>query len=150
LDVRKLPLFEIGDPGAGPWRVVVPAPVVKPVRKRGTGKVFQRKPWLNSNDRDHWRVIRPITATWRAAAAEAAARAGLPTGLARVRITAQVVKARAGDYDAGNYYPTAKAVVDGLIDHGMCVDDNNRYVEGPFLHPGGKGEPALVLTIEAI
>ncbi|WP_275779663.1 hypothetical protein [Paenarthrobacter sp. Y-19] len=109
----ELPLFGEEVAATGLWRVVVPAPVVKPVRKRKTGKVVQRKPWLNSNDRDHWRVIRPITANWRANAAEAAARAGLPTGLARVRITAHVVKARAGDYDAGNYYPTAKAVVDG-------------------------------------
>ncbi|GLU58603.1 hypothetical protein [Paenarthrobacter ureafaciens] len=146
----ELPLFGEEAATQGPWRVVVPAPYVKPVRKRKTGKVVQRKPWLNSNDRDHWRVIRPITADWRANAAEAAKAAGLPTGLERVRITAHVVKARAGDYDAGNFYPTAKAVVDGLIDHGMCVDDNNRYVEGPFLHPGGKGEPALVITVERI
>jgi len=132
------------------WTVTVPAPVVKPVRKRKTGKMFQRKPWLNSNDRDHWRVLSPIRADWRSNAAEAAAAAGLPTGLPRVHITGHVVKERAGAYDAMNFYPTAKAVVDGLIDHGMCQDDSNEFVEGPFLHPGGKGPAALVLTIREV
>lgn len=132
------------------WTVTVPAPVVKPVTKRKTGKVFQRKPFLNSNDRDHWRVMSPIRADWRRLAAEAAAAAGVPTGLARVHITGHVVKERAGTYDAMNFYPTAKACVDGLIDHGMCVNDSNEYVEGPFLLPGGKGPPALVFTIREI
>lgn len=132
------------------WTVTVPAPVVKPVRKRKTGKLFQRKPWLNSNDRDHWRALRPITAGWRANAAAAAAAAGLPTGLGRVHISGLVVKERAGTYDAMNFYPTAKAVVDGLIDYGLCVDDSNEFVEGPFLWPGGKGAPALVLTVREV
>jgi len=127
--------------------VTVPAPVVKPVRKRKTGKMFQRKPWLNSNDRDHWRVTSPIRAEWRRLAAVAAVEAGLPTGLGRVRIDGAVVKERAGSYDAMNFYPTAKAIVDGLIDHGMCVDDSNEFVEGPFLVEGGKGVPSLVLTV---
>ena len=132
------------------WVIVVPAPTVKPVRKRKTGKLFTRKPFLNSNDRDHWRVLSPIRAEWRRLAAESAAAAGVPTGLPRVHITGHVVKERAGAYDAMNFYPTAKAVVDGLIDHGMCLDDSNEFVEGPFLHPGGKGAPALVLTIREI
>ena len=129
------------------WEVTVPAPYVKPVRKRKTGKLFQRGPWLNSNDRDHCRVLSPIRADWRRLGAEAAAAAGLPQGVARVNITGLVVKERAGTYDAMNFYPTAKAVVDGFIDHGLCVDDSNEYVQGPFLDPGGKGPPALVLTI---
>ncbi|MFJ4286431.1 hypothetical protein ACIPY0_12370 [Paenarthrobacter nicotinovorans] len=129
------------------WTVTVPAPYVKPVKKRKTGKMFQRKPWLNSNDRDHWRVTHPIKADWRRLAAEAAEAAGLPKGLSHVTITGHVVKARAGDYDAQNFYPTAKAIVDGLIDYGLCTDDSNRFVEGPFLFEGGKGDPSMVLTI---
>ena len=132
------------------WTITVQAPAVKPVRKRKTGKMFQRKPWLNSNDRDHWRVTSPIRADWRRLAAVAAAEAGLPTGLGRVHITALVVKERAGAYDAMNFYPTAKAIVDGLIDHGMCQDDSNEFVEGPFLMEGGKGAPGLVLNIREV
>lgn len=39
--------------------MTVPAPVVKPVRKRKTGKLFQRKPWLNCSrlfDANHGRM----------------------------------------------------------------------------------------------
>jgi hypothetical protein len=79
-------------------------------------------------------------------AAEAAA-AGLPRNLGRVHITGHVVKERAGGYDAMNFYPTAKAIVDGLIDYGMCPDDANEFVEGPFLFEGGKGPAALVVTV---
>jgi hypothetical protein len=132
------------------WVVTVPAPVVKPVVKRKTGKVFQRKPFLNSNDRDHWRVLSPIRKGWRENAAAAAAEAGLPTGLGRVEITGLVVKERAGTYDAMNFYPTAKAIVDGFIDHGMCVDDANEFVEGPFLFPGPKGAASLILTVREL
>lgn len=130
--------------------MTVPAPVIKPVRKRKTGKMFTRKPWLNSNDRDHWRVVHPIRADWRRLAAEAAQESGLPQGLGRVYITGHVVKERAGSYDAMNFYPTAKAIVDGLIDYGICPDDANEYVEGPFLFEGGKGAPALVITIREV
>jgi hypothetical protein len=132
------------------WTVIVPAPFVKPVRKRKTGKMFQRSPWLNSNDRDHWRVTHPITAGWRENAREAAAASGLPQGLVKVRIDGLVVKERAGLYDAMNFYPTSKAAVDGLMDFGLCTDDSNEFVEGPFLLPGGKGAAALVLTIREI
>jgi hypothetical protein len=132
------------------WVVMVPAPVVKPVRKRKTGKLFQRGPFLNSNDRDHWRVLSPIRADWRANAKTAAAGAGLPQGLGRVEITGLVVKERGGTYDAMNFYPTAKAIVDGFIDHGMCADDSNEFVEGPFLFPGPKGAAALILTVREL
>jgi hypothetical protein len=128
------------------WVVTVQAPVIKPVRKRKTGKLFQRTPFLNSNDRDHWRVTSPIRAEWRRLAAEAAAGA-LPQGLGRVEITGLIVKPRAGTYDAQNYYPTAKAIVDGFIDHGLCADDSNEYVAGPFLFPGPKGAASVILTV---
>jgi len=131
------------------WVVTVPAPLIKPVRKRKTGKMFTRKPWLNSNDRDHWRVLSPIRAEWRRLAAEAAAGV-LPQGLGRVEITGLIVKERAGTYDAMNFYPTAKAIVDGFIDHGICADDSNEFVEGPFLFPGPKGSAAVVVTVREL
>lgn len=132
------------------WTITVPAPYVKPVTKRKTGKVFQRQPFLNSNDRDHWRVTNPIKNGWIANAIAAAAETGLPKGLARIRIDGHIIKPRGGDYDAMNYYPTAKALVDGLIKYGLCTDDSNGYVSGPFLHEGGKGPAAIKITITSI
>lgn len=145
----------VGEPATGldhprQWTINIPAPYVKPVRKRKTGKMFQRKPWLNSNDRDHWRVTSPIRADWRENAAVTADWEGLPKGLLRVQIDGLVVKPRAGRFDAMNFYPTAKACVDGLIDYGLCVDDDNEHVVGPFLENGGKGPAALVLFVTEI
>lgn len=130
-----------------PITITIPAPTMKPVRKRKTGKLVTRSPWLNSNDRDHWRTTSPIVKSWNENAEAAAMAAGLPKGLVRIRIDGQVIKPRAGRYDAMNFYPTAKACVDGLVTYGLVVDDSNEYVEGPFLTAGGKGPDALVLTI---
>ena len=129
------------------WTITIPAPYVKPVVKRKTGKVFQRQPFLNSNDRDHWRVTNPIKNGWITNAITAATEAGLPKGLAHVRIDGHVIKPRGGSYDAMNYYPTAKALVDGLTRYGLTIDDSNQYVSGPFLHEGETGEPSMRITI---
>ena len=129
------------------WTFTVPAPYVKPVVKRKTGKVFQRQPFLNSNDRDHWRVTNPIKNGWIANAITAATEAGLPKGLEHVRIDGDIIKPHHASYDAMNYYPTAKALVDGLTRYGLTLDDSNEYVDGPFLHEGGKGPAAVIITI---
>ena len=127
--------------------LTIPAPIMQPVRNRKTGKLKTRSPLLNSNDRDHWRVTSPIVKAWRANAEAAALATKLPKGLAKIRIDGQVIKPRAGKYDAMNFYPTAKAIVDGLVTYGLVADDSNEYVQGPFLTEGGKGEYALTLTI---
>jgi hypothetical protein len=132
------------------WTLTILAPFIKPVTKRKTGKIFQRGPFLNSNDRDHFRVTSPITKAWRKESFNAAAVAGLPLDLPRIRIDAAINKQRAGRYDAMNYYPTVKAIVDGLIDYGICADDSNQYVTGPFITAGNKGPNAVTLTIKEI
>ena len=129
------------------WTITVPAPTVKPVTKRKTGKVFQRQPFLNSNDRDSWRVTNPIKNGWITNAITAAEEAGLPQGLASIRIDGYIYKPRGGSYDAMNYYPTAKALVDGLTRYGLTLDDSNEYVKGPYLHEGGKGEARIIIEI---
>lgn len=129
------------------YEIVVPAPTIKPVRKRKTGKLFTRKPWLNSNDRDHWRVTNPIKKAWRENAYKAAAEAGLPMGLEYVRVDYYINKTRNGSYDAGNYYPTIKPIVDGLVDYGLVDDDSNDYLEGPYPHPGEKGDASIRVVI---
>lgn len=101
--------------------------------------------WLNSNDRRHRMAQAKITKAWREAAAEVAK--GLPTFERPVRIIASVWKSRLGDYDAGNLYPTAKACVDGYRDAGLLIEDNNRYVIGPDMRHGGKGEPGIYFLI---
>lgn len=106
--------------------------------------------FISLNQRQHWAVKARLTKAWRNAAHVYARQARLPRGLSRVHVSVEVVKATSRRYDVHNLMPTAKAVVDGLIDYGMCADDSNEYVTGPDMRAAGKGEPALVLTITEI
>lgn len=105
--------------------------------------------FINANQRlNRWRKAE-LTAAWRGAAKVAAR--GLAPVAGRVRIVATVHKSHGRQYDAGNYYPTAKAAVDGLRDAGVLIDDSNRYVVGPDMRDGGKSaSPNLHLTITEI
>ena len=108
--------------------------------------------WLNSNQRLHRMVHAKRTAAWRAAAKDAAeAHPGWVPFTVPVRIVCTVHKTRAGRWDAGNLYPTAKAIVDGLVDAGVIPDDSNEWVTGPDMRAGEKRpEPCVVVRVEAI
>jgi hypothetical protein len=64
-----------------------------------------------------------------------------------VHIVAHVIKPTNRAYDAHNLLPTLKAAIDGLVDYGLIPDDTNAHLIGPDLRQGGKGDPAIVLTI---
>lgn len=106
--------------------------------------------WINSNHRTHRMVEARRVKAWRDAAKDAA----IPeqqqfTGT--MHVVATVHKTRAGRWDAGNLYPTAKAIVDGLVDAGVFIDDSNEYVIGPDMRAGEKRDVAsVVIRIEAI
>lgn len=106
---------------------------------------------LNSNQRLHPLAKARLTALWRAAATAAAIEQDArPFVLFPVRVVVHVHAATARRYDAGNVYPTAKAVVDGLTDAGLWPDDENDFVVGPDLRRGPvrKGKPALTVTFQ--
>ncbi|WP_461169290.1 RusA family crossover junction endodeoxyribonuclease [Arthrobacter sp. Z1-15] len=127
----------------------IPAPEFPPVRKRATGKLQEVKPWLNSNLRLHRQQEAKLTAAWRLEAALRLAERGwdLTPYDGPVHVTAHVWKPRAGRYDPGNLYPTAKACLDGIVDAGLLADDDWKHVIGPDMRHGGKGPAALVITI---
>jgi hypothetical protein len=94
-----------------------------------------------------------LVKAWRRAGLMAARRAEIPRGIERVRVDAYVIKPVRNRYDPANFSPSVKAASDGFFtDHGTCEDDNLHHVDGPFMHDGGKGEPALriVVTVLAI
>lgn len=123
----------------------IPAPYFSPVRKRATGKLKAVGPWLNSNDRLHRMQEVKITRAWRETAAERAKH--IPPFTGQVHIIAHIFKPRAGRFDPNNLAPTTKAIVDGLVDAGLLVDDSTEYVIGPDHRHGGKGNPEIVLEI---
>lgn len=130
-------------------QLTIPAPEFPLVRKRATGKLQTVKPWLNSNDRLHRQQAAKITAAWRQAAAQQLWIRGryIDPYDTPVRVTAHIWKPRAGRYDPGNLYPTAKACLDGIVDAGLLTDDDWKHVTGPDMRHGGIGPAALVITI---
>lgn len=108
--------------------------------------------FLNAN-RDsslHWSTKGKRVKQWRTAGRVEAGRNRLPKGLGRVRIDAYVIKPIRNRFDPANWSPTSKACLDGLIDYGLTEDDNTDHVEGPFMHDGGKGEPALRIVVTVL
>lgn len=91
---------------------------------------------MSMNDRDHWRAKAKMTKLWRAAAHGAVAldhpgaSQWLGTGQSRapsiVHIVFPVRDRRRRD--PHNYYPTVKAIVDGLVDAGVWPDDTPEWV----------------------
>lgn len=124
----------------------IPAPTFPPVRDRKTGKLKQVGPFINSNQRYHRHQEAKMTKAWRETAALRAA--GIPTFEGRVHIIAHIFKpSDTWRFDPNNLAGTTKALVDGLVDAGLFVDDSREYVIGPDHRYGGKGNPEIVLEI---
>lgn len=123
------------------WTVIIPAPA----------------PWLNANSRTDRRRQTPDRRAWRDAANVYARQAKLPK-LGRAHITAELRFTDKRRRDPHNYYPTVKAVVDGLVDYGLLDDDSSEYLVGPDVRLGERlpvkntylSRGQLVLTIRAV
>ena len=105
---------------------------------------------LNSNARAHRMAAAKLTAQWRMAAKIAARQMSVPDLPKPVRLLAYVWKSRANHYDPGNLYPTAKAILDGVVDAGWLPDDDFMHVEGPDMRHGGVGEPRIVFKFVTV
>jgi hypothetical protein len=103
---------------------------------------------INSNHRLHPHVKAKRTAAWRARAQVAAIQAGKPRMKhAHVRAFMAITTARA--FDAGNWYPTAKACLDGIVSAGCLPDDSNAFVVGPDMRPDAKAAVyTLTITLD--
>ncbi len=110
--------------------------------------------WITSNQRLHPMKRHRLTERWRATARLVAFAAKVPPavtvlGEGRVHVLATVHRVhRRGRWDPANWYPTAKAVVDGLVDAGVLTDDSARHITGPDMRAGDPTDPAtLTLTL---
>ena len=91
---------------------------------------------------------------WRAAGAQAAIEASLPTTDTSPHtyaiIDAAIFKPTAVRYDPCNLAPVLKWAIDGMItDHGLLPDDNWLHLDGPHAHHGGidRNNPRIEFTI---
>lgn len=85
---------------------------------------------LNRERSLHWAARRRQTDPWKTATFWLAKQARLPAAVAGQRTAVTVVLPVRGHYrrDPANYYPTVKAVVDGLVAAGVWPDDTPDYV----------------------
>ena len=109
-------------------------------------------PPLSLNDRGHWRTRNGLIASVRSDAARLAQRDHLPQKVAHVAVQLHYRPRDNRHRDAINMTATQKALVDGLRDYGLVVDDDGRYVTDlmPEIHPAEKGQPGrlwLEITI---
>lgn len=84
---------------------------------------------MTLNKRHHWRVRAKLTRKWREIAAVCARAGRIPTQN-RARILVTFIHPTNRRRDAHNLYPTAKAIVDGLVDAGTLPDDNDAHLVG--------------------
>jgi Holliday junction resolvase RusA-like endonuclease len=105
--------------------------------------------FINANDRMHHQAKAKLTKQWRQYAA--AALMFEPYHYTRAHIVCEIRFPDNRRRDVGNYYPTAKAIVDGLVDSLLLPDDNDRHLIGPDMRREYPNGPARVtVTIEEI
>lgn len=103
---------------------------------------------INANDRLHHHAKARLTKAWREAAWLASTS---ERRFDQVHITVAIRFPDNRRRDVGNYYPTAKACLDGLVDAGVLPDDNDTHVVGPDMRRDRPNGPLRVtVTIEAI
>ncbi len=90
---------------------------------------------ISSNQRLHHMARHRLTRDWRLATLQYA-RAGKLRKLHRAQITITIGFPTKHHRDINNYQPTAKAIIDGLVDYGLLPDDNDVYLIGPDLRRG--------------
>jgi Holliday junction resolvase RusA-like endonuclease len=105
--------------------------------------------FINANDRLHWRKKAQLTATWRGVTEELATEFPAKPFRSRVHITVAIRWPDNKRRDPGNWYPTAKACVDGIVAAGLLKDDSDEYVLGPDLrreYPNGTPQVTITIT----
>lgn len=107
--------------------------------------------FISANDRLHHHAKAKLTRAWRDHAAAVVNAGWNPHYYERAHITVAIRFPTNHRRDVGNYYPTAKAIVDGLVDATLLRDDNDRHVIGPDMrreYPNGT--PRVTVTIKEI
>lgn len=103
--------------------------------------------WMNANDRMHYQDRKNRTRAWRDAAIVAGRQARLPM-LEQAHVWAYVRFRDSRKHDAGNWYLTAKAAIDGLVEAGMLLpDDDDEHLRGPDMRPAPRRSPFPVLDL---
>lgn len=113
-----------------------------------TLKIPAPGPLLNANKRMHGRAAAATVKSWRDASYTYAQAAKLPA-LGRARITATLHFQDKRRRDDHNYFPTVKAIIDGLVDYGLLPDDSREYLLGTTIC-GGDPLPMKLYSVPVV
>lgn len=112
-------------------------PIGQPIKTLTPNKktvTIRKTTWLNANQKKHWGDSSPAVRTWRQAAVNAARAKSIPA-MQKAEIHCYITKPTKRIYDPANLAPTAKAIIDGLVEnYGLLPNDNYHYLDGPHLH----------------
>lgn len=86
--------------------------------------------WLTANGRYHWSAEARRKKLLRQMGFIVGKNSGLQF-TTPIRVIAHIGYATAGRADPANTAPTVKALIDGLVDAGVFVDDSHEWVIGP-------------------
>jgi crossover junction endodeoxyribonuclease RusA len=106
---------------------------------------------INANQRLHYHPKARLTAGWRQATRIAVENGFNPYHFGRARIVVAIRFPNNIRRDVGNYYPTAKAIVDGLVDSRLIHEDNDLVITGPDMrrdYPNGPLRVTVTITEE--
>lgn len=91
--------------------------------------------WINANRRLFFMERSRRTKAWRDYTRVRAIAAQIPH-LPGGRVVCELRFADSRRRDSANWAPTAKAIVDGLVDAGVFPDDSHKFVAGPDMRIG--------------
>lgn len=86
---------------------------------------------INANQRLHHHERARLTRAWRQLATTTINNGWHPHHYTHAHITVHIRFPTNHRRDVGNYYPTAKAIVDGCVDAQLITDDNDDVITGP-------------------
>lgn len=108
---------------------------------------------ISANDRMHFRVKSQLTQFLRRLSANRTWSRPVYTRKNPCTITIDVRPPTSRRMDAPNWYPTVKALIDGLVDSGLLSDDNNHVIKSTTFKSTQLSDTKnykLVITIEPV
>jgi crossover junction endodeoxyribonuclease RusA len=105
--------------------------------------------FLNANDSLHFQAKGKRVKKWRETAQAAVNALFEPHRYERAHVVCAIRFPDNKRRDVGNWYPTAKAIVDGLVDANLLPDDNDRHLTGPDMrreYPNGPARVTVTIT----
>lgn len=105
----------------------------------------------NAERNVHHHQSAKIRKAWREAGIQGCRMAKVPKGLDRIGIMFQPIYPKGPLPDPDAIHPTAKGIIDGIVDHGVVPDDNGTHVAyicflAPIKDPTAKTGIRVIIT----